>query len=40
MLNAATQARGLLDLPMPSSLLPKVEARLRLANYQGHSLAP
>ncbi|HMA34056.1 MAG TPA: phosphate ABC transporter substrate-binding protein PstS [Chloroflexia bacterium] len=37
---AASQARDLLYLPVPSSLLAKVELRLRLVNYQGHQLAP
>ena len=37
---AAGQARDLLYLPMPSTLLAKVEARLRLVNYQGKQLAP
>lgn len=37
---AATQARELDYLPMPASLLPKVEARLRLLKFQGRQLSP
>ncbi len=38
--NAASQARDLLYLPVPSTLLPKVELRLRLVNFQGKQLSP
>jgi len=37
---AADQARGLLYLPVPSTLLPKVETRLRLVNFGGKQLSP
>jgi len=37
---AATQARDLLYLPVPSTLLPKVEQRLRLVQFQGKQLSP
>jgi phosphate transport system substrate-binding protein len=38
--NAATQARDLLYLPIPPSLLPRVEARLRLITYNGRQIIP
>jgi phosphate transport system substrate-binding protein len=38
--NAASQARDLVYVPMPSSLLPKVEARLRLLTYNGRPIIP
>ncbi len=38
--SAASQAKDLLYLPMPSTLLPKVEARLRQVNFNGKQLSP
>ena len=37
---AASEARDLLYLPVPTAMLPKVEARLRMVNYQGTQLSP
>ena len=37
---AAAQAKDLLYLPMPSTLLPKVESRLRQVNFNGKQLSP
>jgi phosphate transport system substrate-binding protein len=38
--SAGSEARDLLYLPVPGSLLPKVEARLRLVNFNGKQLSP